>query len=100
MFNIDKYLQEIKSICTAYRIKRLFIFGSAVSDDFSEDSDTDLLVEFERTGIKGSFDQYFDFKEAIEKVLGRRVDLVCRKSISNPIFREEVESLKKELYGT
>ena len=98
--NIDKYLSEIKEICTTYKIKRLFIFGSAISNDFSQDSDIDLLVEFKRAGIKGSFDQYFDFKEALEKIFGRRVDLVCRKSISNPIFREEVESSKIELYGT
>ena len=98
--NIDKYLSEIKQICTTYKIKQLFIFGSAISNNFSQDSDIDLLVEFKRAGIKGSFDQYFDFKEAMEKIFGRRVDLVCRKSISNPVFREEVESSKIELYGT
>jgi predicted nucleotidyltransferase len=100
MFNIDNYLPKIKEICTAYRIKRLFIFGSALSNNFSKDSDIDLLVEFNRTGIKGSFDQYFNFKEAMEEVLGRKIDLVCRNSISNPIFSEEIESSKKELYGT
>lgn len=100
MFTIDKYLPEIRAACHNFKIKRLFIFGSALSNDFTKDSDIDLLVEFERYGIKGSFDQYFNFKEALEKILGRKVDLLCRKSISNPILKKEVESAKKELYGT
>jgi len=99
MVNIENNLSIIRSLCKRFNIKQLFVFGSAIREDFMESSDIDFLVEFNRTGIKGSFDQYFDFKEELEHLLGREVDLVCRRSIRNPIFRQEVESSKKEIYA-
>lgn len=81
-----------------FNIKRLYLFGSALNDTFSETSDIDFLVEFNRNGFSGSFDQYFGFKEALEKILDREVDLVCRKSLRNPVFIKEVESSKKLVY--
>jgi len=100
MIKIEQNVAAIRSLCKRFKVKSLFVFGSAVRKDFNEYSDIDFLVEFDRTGIRGSFDQYFDFKEALEHLLGRNVDLVCRNSMRNPIFREEVESSKREIYAT
>jgi uncharacterized protein len=99
MVNIEQNLSKIQSLCKRFNVKQLFVFGSANSGDFTESSDIDFLVEFNRAGIKGSFDQYFGFKEALEHLLGREVDLICRRSIRNPIFLQEVESSKKEIYA-
>ena len=99
MVNIEQKLSTIRSLCKRYNVKQLFAFGSINRKDFTESSDIDFMVEFNRAGIKGSFDQYFGFKEALEDLLGREVDLICRRSIRNPIFRQEVESSKKEIYA-
>ena len=47
MANFDEKNEEITAICLRYGIKRLFVFGSALRDDFRPgESDIDLLVEF------------------------------------------------------
>lgn len=97
--NIEQNLSIIQDLCKRFNVKQLFVFGSVNREDFTESSDIDFLVEFNRAGIKGSFDQYFDLKDALEHLLGREVDLVCRRSIKNPIFRQEVESSKREIYA-
>lgn len=99
MLQIEQNLPEVRSLCKQYKVKSLFVFGSATRDDFTKKSDVDFLVEFDRKGIKGSFDQYFGFKEGLEHLFGRKVDLVCRKNIRNPVFRKEVELSKKAIYA-
>jgi uncharacterized protein len=69
MVNIEQNLSIIQSLCKRFNVKQLFVFGSVNREDFAESSDIDFLVEFNRTGIKGSFDQYFDFKEALNRLL-------------------------------
>ena len=45
------------------------------------------------------FLQYFEFKEALEAVLGRQIDLVCEGAIRNPHFRQELEATRQSLYA-
>ncbi|NUM35897.1 MAG: nucleotidyltransferase domain-containing protein [Candidatus Brocadiae bacterium] len=100
MFSIEKYQKQIIELCNKYRIKSLYLFGSSLRKDFHEGSDVDLLVEFIRDSFSGSFDQYFGFKEELENLLKREVDLVCKNSISkNEFFQREIESTKVKLYA-
>ena len=50
----------------------LALFGSAARDELHDDSDVDILVEFEGPG---TFDGYMDLKFFLESLLGRQVDL-------------------------
>ena len=61
--------------------------GSAARDELRDESDIDVLVEFERAA---TFDGYFDLKEFLEQLLGRRVDLVTEKGLK-PRARRHVE---------
>jgi uncharacterized protein len=62
-----------------YPIRRLGLFGSVVRGDHGPESDVDVLVEFSRpVGL-----EIVDLAEELEAVLGRRVDLVSRKAISD-----------------
>ena len=76
------------------------MFGSAARDDFDpERSDVDFLVEFDRSHPEAmSFNTYFDFKEALERLLGRHVDLVESSAVINPYFKAEVERSKVALF--
>ena len=76
----------------------LYIFGSALTDRFTDDSDIDFLVEFENVDIQDYFDNYMDFKEKLEALLNRQIDLVENQAIRNPIFRMVIDRDKRLVY--
>jgi predicted nucleotidyltransferase len=97
MIDLEPYRNHINSLCRLLRVKELELFGSATREDFSPDSDIDVLVTFE--GREQLFARYFDLKEGLEQIFGRRVDVVMPEAISNPIFREHVEKERTVVYG-
>ncbi len=99
MILTDDQISEISRICEKHRVKQLYLFGSALHANCRPDSDIDLAVVFSRTGIDGSFDQYFNFKFAMEQLLDRPVDLVCRARVRNRYFRKELDATKKLIYA-
>ena len=70
-----------------YRARHLALFGSAARDELRDDSDIDVLVEFDGPA---TFDGYFDLKTHLEELLGRQVDLVTEKGLK-PRARRHVE---------
>jgi len=96
---VDTKKEQIGNLCCLHSVKELYLFGSALRDDFGPDSDIDLAVVFSRNGVTGSFDQYFDFKNALEQLLERPVDLVCTASIRNSVLRRELDETKRLIYA-
>ena len=96
---VDLKKEQLQQICKKYHVKELYLFGSATTDDFSEESDLDFIVKFDRQGFEGAFDQFIDFKQELEKVYGRSVDLYHLKKFRNSIFQQEVERSKELLYA-
>lgn len=96
---IDEKVKEIANLCRKHRVRELYLFGSALREDFGPHSDIDLGVVFARDGVAGSFDQYFDFKTGLEQLLDRPVDLVCIASVRNPIMRRELDETKRLIYA-
>lgn len=81
MIDLDKYQNEINQICQRYDVKKLTIFGSALSDQFGESSDIDFLLELKTTD--GGIKRYMNIKFELEKLFIRPVDLVMPKAITN-----------------
>jgi predicted nucleotidyltransferase len=81
--DIAAHRQELAAVCRRYGVRRLEDFGSAArGTDFDpKTSDADFLVEFDRGSGRGPLEQFFGFAEALEKVLGRSVDLVEREAL-------------------
>ena len=80
-------------------MKRLVIFGSAVTERFNEStSDVDFLVEF-RDDVANRFDAYFGLKESLEALLDHPVDLVSPVALENPYFAASVEENGHEVYA-
>jgi hypothetical protein len=79
---------ELAEFCARYHIKRLFIFGSAVSGKLGPDSDIDLLVEFEPEQVPGLF-TIVRMEMELTEALGRKVDLRTPDDLSR-YFRDEV----------
>lgn len=72
--------KEIKEFCNNWNIKELSVFGSVLTDKFNKDSDIDILVSFYDNSHYGLF-ELADMKAELEKIFGREVDLVTRKSV-------------------
>ena len=77
-------------------IQRLALFGSVVRDDFTSDSDVDVLVEFEHGHCTGLI-AFAGLENALSELLGRNVDLNTPASLS-PYFREQVLAEAENVY--
>ncbi len=89
---------RIQEACKQFNVKSLHVFGSVASGAFGPESDVDFLVEFDREGYEGAFDQFMGLKEDLESILGRPVDLLTGKRFRNPIFQEEIKKTKRPIY--
>jgi len=95
---VEKNINELAYLCKRHKVSELYIFGSVLTNNFNDRSDIDLLVQFEKIDILEYFDNYMDFKEKLESLLGRPVDLLENQAIRNPIFRKAVDRNKKLVY--
>ena len=98
MIDIEKIKPEIERVCQALPVKRLGLFGSAVSQNFSQDSDVDVLVIFDSDENIDLFDKYFELKEQLEQIFKREVDLVVDKKFRNPVLRKSIDRTRIVIY--
>jgi uncharacterized protein len=97
---ITKNLATVVLLCRTHHVKRLAVFGSVVREDFQpEQSDVDLLVEFEPLSSGLYLDNKYELHQALESLFKRNVDLITRKSIENPYLLKEIENTKQDLYA-
>lgn len=68
-------------------VSRIGLFGSALRGEERAESDLDFLVEFRR-GEK-SFDRFCELAELLERLFGRRIDLLTVESVS-PVLRQRI----------
>jgi uncharacterized protein len=71
---------KIAEFCRRWKITEFALFGSVLRDDFRPDSDVDVLVTFAPDAEWGLFDMV-DMQDELEKIFGRKVDLVSRRGI-------------------
>jgi predicted nucleotidyltransferase len=95
----DKILQ-LETLCKKYRVTTMYLFGSAATGSFSENSDIDFLISFRNDiSLEEYADNYFDLMFELEELFGRKVDLVTEKTLSNPYFIRSVEQTKQLIYA-
>ena len=88
---IQNQLQTIKALCKQCQVKSLYAFGSVNTSRFTDKSDIDLLIDFEpNISIEDYTDNFFYLREKFASLLKRDIDLVTRRSLSNPFFIEDV----------
>ncbi|MYB61647.1 MAG: nucleotidyltransferase [Gemmatimonadetes bacterium] len=86
---------KIAEFCQRHHIRRLALFGSVLRDDFTPESDVDILVDFEPDthigyiGLAGLEIELID-------ILGRNVDLHTLEGVE----RSRNGLLQKEILGT
>ena len=92
---------EIVSLCERFGVRRLRVFGSALTDEWDEArSDIDFLVEYNPESRKlHPLDRLVGLQLALEDLLARRVDVVNMDVARNQHFRKYAERLTQELYA-
>lgn len=80
---ISRYHAELSRL----GVSRIGLFGSAVRGETRPESDLDFLVEF-RPGEK-NYNHFFELAEMLERLFGRKVDLLTVESVS-PILRQRI----------
>ncbi len=79
---------EIDAFCQKHHIRKLSLFGSGLRHELREDSDLDLLVEFEPRLVVDLFDMA-EMEIELTRMLGRKVDLRTPQELSR-YFRQDV----------
>lgn len=88
----------LEAFCRKWRIRELSLFGSALREDFNDESDYDFLVSFEE-GVSLDIDSLLDMKEELEQSLGRPVDLVEKEALQNPWRKREILANREVIYA-
>jgi predicted nucleotidyltransferase len=93
-------LVSIAEACRRRSVRRLDVFGSAARGSFDPaSSDLDFLVEFLPLQRGQHAEAYFGLIEDLEALLGCAVDLVVDRAITNPYFRQAVDSTRVNVYA-
>ncbi|MDE6408970.1 MAG: nucleotidyltransferase domain-containing protein [Muribaculaceae bacterium] len=98
---IEINLHRIFDICRKFHVKKLWVFGSILTPRFNSESDVDVCVDFDWNNISmmDSASNFFGFQEALENLLGRKVDITDDSAVRNPYFREELNETRQLIYG-
>lgn len=94
---VDINHERISEFCRRWRVRRLWLFGSVLNEDFRTESDIDVLVEFEEGETPGL--GFFTAKQELEVLFGRGVDLLTLPSLRNPFVRQEILRTRRLAYA-
>ena len=96
---LDKYIMNMQSLCQQNQVKSLYVFGSVLTDRFSDNSDIDLVVDIDSNDPIDYAENYFNLKFALQDLFKRQVDLLENKAIRNPYIRQNIDKSKHLIYA-
>ncbi|GFI13889.1 hypothetical protein IMSAGC008_01432 [Muribaculaceae bacterium] len=98
---IEINIRKIIDICKRFHVRKLWVFGSILTNRFNDKSDVDLCVDFDKSRIDifDYADNFFDFQYALEEIFGRKVDITEDGAVKNPYFRQELNKTRRLIYG-
>lgn len=99
MNRFGTYTPDIIKLCETHKVKSLYAFGSVLTDNFNNESDIDLIVDFSNIAVEDYADNYFDFKFSLQDIFKRPIDLLEEKAIKNSYFRQSVNQQRQLVYG-
>lgn len=97
---LESYIREIKLLCQKNRVKSLYVFGSVLTDKFTDKSDIDLIVDIDSIDPLEYSDFYFNLKFALEELLRREIDLLETRALKNPYLIDNINQSKTLLYAS
>lgn len=94
-------LREHQDTLRKYKVKKIGLFGSYIKGEQKRKSDIDLLVEFDMTAFdenfRGLFDNFMDLSSYLEKLFGKKVDILTPVSIESIRIKEVSEEIKRSV---
>lgn len=90
---------KIEAFCHRWKVAELALFGSALREDFSADSDVDILISFINEARWSLFD-LLQMKGELETIFARSVDLIEKKALRNPFRRHSILLGREVIYAT
>jgi len=97
---LESYIHEIRLLCQKNRVKSLYVFGSVLTDKFTDKSDIDLIVDIDSIDPLEYSDFYFNLKFALEELLRREIDLLESRALKNPYLIDNINLSKTLLYAS
>jgi predicted nucleotidyltransferase len=88
-------LKEHEAELKQLGIEHLYLFGSTARGEAREDSDVDLFFDHP-LGSLGLF-ELMDVKDAAARILGRKADIMTRRSL-HPVLRERIEASALQVF--
>ncbi len=96
---LERNMLDLKKLCLAFGVRKLYVFGSAVSGNFRDDSDIDFLLTLsENLSIQDYTDNYFSLQYKLRELFDREIDIVTERTLSNPYFIESIDETKELIY--
>ncbi len=98
---VKNNLEKIIEACKKMQVQSLYLFGSAAREnDFNNDSDLDFLFQFKKgtDGLSISEYDYFDLWFSLQKITGKKVDLVAEEAVRNSYLKKSMEKDKILIY--
>lgn len=90
---IEILRKELPNLYSKYGVKRIGLFGSFAKGIQKANSDIDIVVEFEKPiGFK-----FFEFAEYIEKLLGRKVEILTAEGIKGIRVKKVATDIERSL---
>ena len=91
---IELNMDKIIALCKKYKVSKLFVFGSILTNRFNKESDVDFIVNFDKAQVTDYFSNFFDLKYALEDILGRELIVdSCYVPIEGQALRKNLMSL-------
>lgn len=99
---IDISPKQLAAFCERWQVLELALFGSVLRDDFSPESDIDVLVSFQEEARHTLFDMD-QMETELGGMFGREIDLISRRGIEasrNRLRRNAILESAKVIYGS
>ncbi|OPX62192.1 MULTISPECIES: nucleotidyltransferase family protein [unclassified Methanoregula] len=93
--------KQIEAFCKEWNIRELQVFGSVTTNNFGPQSDIDIVVDFPK-GSRHTLIQLARMEEDLERIFGRRVDLLTRQAVEqsrNYIRKKSILASLEKVYG-
>lgn len=96
---LETNIHQLKALCSRLGVKRLYAFGSVMSNKFNLNSDIDFLISFlDKLNTEEYTNNYFQLHSELEELFNRKIDLVTERTLSNPYFIESIDESKQLIY--
>lgn len=97
---IAKNKAQLDQLFKRHKVTSAYVFGSVLTEDWGEDSDIDVLINFqEDLAPLTRGELWWSLYDELRSLLGRNVDLITESSLKNPFFIEELKHTRQRIYG-